>query len=148
MKIQVKNKSGQQGFSLPELIIVLLIIAILVVLALPQIGASRRAFAFSGVQRQIASTLSEARQEAMTQKKPITVTYEDANKRFVVHGGGYGAAGDAQNRIVELSGSGLGAGEVVYGRPGSASAAALADTSNLTPLVSNAVSITFVRTVR
>lgn len=138
-----KNKQAQSGFSLPELIIVLLIIAILVVLSLPQVIASRRAFSFSGMQRQVAATLSEARQEAMTQKRPITVTYQDANKRLVLSGGNYGAFGEAKNRIVELAGSGLEAGNIIYGRPGGASGAALSDTSNLSPLASGAVTITF-----
>ncbi len=145
MKADINNKivKRQKGFSLPELIVVLLVLSILVVLALPQMIASRRAFRFSGVQREIASTLSQARQEAMTQNLPITFHYNDVNKRISIHGGKFGALGDAKNQFVELSGSGLDLNDIVYGRPGGATTAALADTTNTTPLVANSAAITF-----
>ena len=138
-----ESKKNQKGFSLPELLIVLLIIAIIVVLALPQINASRRAFRFSGIQRQNAASLSDARQAAMAQRKPITVRYDDAAKRISIYGGTFGAAGEANNQTVELSGAGIEANKIIYGRPGGAATSALADTSNLTPLTSGAAAITF-----
>jgi len=128
---------------LPELMIVLLIISILVVLALPQIISSRRLFRFSGLQRQVATSLTEARQEAMSQKTPITFRYDDAAKKIMIHGGKFGASGDARNRTVELTGTGLEFDEIAYGRPSGALTSALSDTSNITPLVSGAVAITF-----
>jgi len=145
MKVTTEKKiiQGQKGFSLPELIIVLLVIAILVVFALPQMIASRRAFSFSGMKRQVATTLNAARQEAMSQRSLIIVHYNNTDKRIVVHGGKFGALGDARNLTTELAGGGLEAGDMVYGRPAGATTAALADTSNLTPLVADAVSITF-----
>ena len=79
----------------------------------------------------------------MSQRKPITVHYNNTDKRIVVRGGKFGALGDAKNQTFELSGSGLNAGDIIYGRPVSATTAALTDTSNLTPLVANTVSITF-----
>jgi prepilin-type N-terminal cleavage/methylation domain-containing protein len=133
----------QKGFSLPELIIVLLILAILAVLALPQVISARRAFRFSAMQRQIASTLKDARNEAMAQRTPITFLYDNLNKRIVLHGGKFGAYGDAKNLKSDLAGSGLEAGKIVYGRPSGVPNRALADTSNLTPLVSETASITF-----
>lgn len=145
MKYSTENKKfrGQKGFSIPELIIVLLIIAILAVLALPQLISSRRLMRFSGIQRQMVSTLVETRQAAMAQRKPITFQYDDAAKRINVFGGNYGALGDTRNVVVELTGSGLEASELIYGRPASASVAALADTSNMTNLSSDIVKITF-----
>ena len=145
MKEAVKNRTfkGQTGFSLPELIVVLLIVAILVVLALPQVISSRRALRFSGLQRQVATSLREARQEAMTQKKPITISYEDAEKKIVTHGGKFGAFGDPNNLSVELAGSGLEQDTLIYGRPPGASGSALADTANITPLAGNSAVITF-----
>ena len=138
-----KTFKGEKGFSLPELIVVLLIVAILVVLALPQVISSRRALRFSGLQRQIATSLTEARQEAMSQLKPITIRYEDTAKKIVVHGGKFGAFGDAKNQTVELSGSGVEKNTLIYGRPAGASSAALADTANITPLTGNSATITF-----
>jgi prepilin-type N-terminal cleavage/methylation domain-containing protein len=144
MEAPYKNKiKNQKGFSLPEVIIVLLVIAILVVLALPQITASRRLFRFSGMQRQIASSLNEARQNAMSQRTAITFRYDDANKRIVIYGGKFGALGTAGNQKTDFANTGLVATEIVYGRPTGASTAALGDSSNLTALAANVVDITF-----
>jgi prepilin-type N-terminal cleavage/methylation domain-containing protein len=140
--IKRKKLNKQKGFSLPELIVVLLIIAILVVLALPQLISSRRALRFSGVQRLTAATLSDARQEAMSQRTPVTVRYSDATKKIVVHGGSFGAAGDAKNRSVELTGSGLQQNELVYGQP-SGAPSTLADSAAITSLTAGEVAITF-----
>lgn len=144
MKALYKNKiKNQKGFSLPEVIIVLLIIAILVVLALPQITASRRLLRFSGIQRQVASSLNEARQNAMSQRTAVTFRYDDANKRIVIYGGKFGALGAAGNQKTDFANSGLLTTEIVYGRPLGASTAALGDSSDLTALASNVVDITF-----
>lgn len=145
MKSLTENKRThrQKGFSVPELIIVLLIVAILCVLALPQVMSSRRLFRFSGMQRQVVTALTEARQEAMSQRIPVTLSYDDAAKKMFIHGGSFGAAGDSRNRIVELTGSGLDADEIAYGRPSGAQTSALSDTANLTPLASGAAGITF-----
>ncbi len=139
-----ENKfSKQTGFSLPELIVVLLIGAIIVVLALPQILSSRRLFRFSAVQRQVATSLREARQEAMSQRKSITFRYDNANKKIVTYGGDFGALGDAKNPVADLTGSGVEFDDVKYGRPTGVPTSALGDTTNLTNLSSNAVEITF-----
>lgn len=142
-----KNLSGamkrQSGFSLIEMFIVLLVIAIIVVLALPQFMSSRRLLKFSGVQKLMVTSLREARQDAMTQRNYITVKYDDTNKRLVVSGGTYGAPGDARNKVVPLSGEGVSESEIVYGRPSGATAAALGDGTNLTALTSGAVEIKF-----
>ena len=143
MKALHKIKMTQQGFSLPEIVVVLLVIAILIVLALPQIISSRRLLRFTGIQRQVASTLVDARQEAMSQRTPITFRYNNNIKQAIFYGGSFGAIGDAKNKVVELSGSGVDATEIIYGRPNGVTASALADTSNLTALSGNVVDITF-----
>jgi prepilin-type N-terminal cleavage/methylation domain-containing protein len=133
----------QKGFSLPELVIVLLVAAILVVLALPQIISSRRLFRFSGMQRQTIGSLREARQEAMSQRTAITFRYDDADKKIVIYGGSFGPLGNNKNRSVGIAGEGLQPAEVVYGRPPGAPSAALADSATLTTLSGNAVEIVF-----
>lgn len=133
----------QRGFSLPELLVVLLVAVIILVLALPQILSSRSLFRFSGLQRQVATSLREARQESMSQRKPITFRYDNANKIIVTYGGSFGALGDPKNNIVALTGSGVESDDVKYGRPAGVPASALSDTTNLTNLSSNAVEITF-----
>lgn len=143
MIIHKKIKKNQKGFSLPELIIVLLILSILVVLALPQVISSRRLFRFSGLQRQVVSTLVDVRQEALTQRTPLTFRYDNTNKNILIFGGSYGALGDSKNRKVELTDSGLDKTDVIYNRPNGAPNSALSDTSNLTPLTAGKVDITF-----
>ena len=134
---------NQKGFSLPELVVVLLVVAILLVLAMPQIISSRRLFRFSGFQRQISTSLREARQEAMSQRKPVTFRYDNTSKYIVTYGGNFGALGDPKNVIVPLTGSGVETDDVKYGRPSGVPTAALGDSTNLTNLSSNAVEITF-----
>lgn len=138
-----KNQNGQKGFSIPELVVVVLVIAIIGVLALPQIVSSRRAFRFSGMQRQLAATLSEARQQAMSQRRAITFRYNDSAKETILFGGSFGVFGDAANRVESLFGSGVSQGEIVYGRPTGATTSALDDSSNQTPLTAGAVDIVF-----
>lgn len=133
----------QRGFSLPELVIVLLVAAIIIVLALPQIMSSRRLFRFSGFQRQVASSLRDARQEAMSQRTQIIFQYDDVNKRTIIYGGSFGAAGSLKNIVTEMSGSGLMPDEIRYGRPSGVSGAALSDGTNLTGLTGSVVEITF-----
>lgn len=149
MKTQLLTNTGnskfhnQKGFSIPELVVVLLVAAIILVIALPQIVSSRRLFRFSGLQRQVATSLREARQEAMSQRKPVTFRYDNSNKQVVTYGGDFGALGDAKNVVVPLAGSGVEPGDVKYGRPSGVPTAALSDTTNQTNLSSNAVEITF-----
>lgn len=137
-----KNKN-QKGFSMPELVIVLLVLAILVTLALPQIISSRRLFRFSAMQRQIASSLTDARQEAMGQRTPVTFRYDNSTKEIRLYGGKYGISGDSKNLFLQMAGSGVAPSDIIYGRPAGVSTAALGDGTNLTDLTSNAVEITF-----
>lgn len=140
-RTNVKRRAA--GFSLVELVIVLLVVAIVVVLALPQIISSRRLFRFSAVQRQVAGSLRDARQEAMSQRKAITFRYENNNKRIVMWGGSYGNLNDSKNRVVPIVGDGVAKDELVYGRPSGAPVSSLGDGSNLTALASDAVEIQF-----
>lgn len=141
---QIKKKINQEkGFSAVELIIVLLIISILIVIALPQIITSRRLMRFSGLQRQVSTTLRDARQEAMSQRLPITVRYDDVNKRMLVYGGKFGGVGTANNQIITFANEGLAENEIVYGKPAGAPATALGDGSNIETLVGGRADVTF-----
>ncbi len=134
---------GQSGFSMPELVIVLLIIIIIGLIALPQVNSSRRLFRFAAMQRQIAATLTEARQQAMAQRRAITFRYDDSSRRTIIYGGSFGTLNDARNRIEMLAGSGVAVSDIIYGRPAGATAAALRDASNLTSLNAGNLDITF-----
>ncbi len=139
-RAKIKN---HKGFSMPELVIVLLVLAILVTLALPQIISARRLFRFSAMQRQISSTLADARQEAIGQRTPVTFRFDNNAKEIKLYGGKYGASGDSKNLAIQLAGSGLEANDVIYGRPSGISNDALGDGTNLTNPTSNTVEITF-----
>ena len=143
MKSSPPRKNKQNGFSVVELLIVVLIVSIIAVLALPQIMSSRRLFRFAGVQKQVVNTLREARQHALSQRKPITFRYENAAKRIILFGGTFGVAGDAKNQIIELTGNGVTLDELTYGRPTGVSTAALGDATNLTTLTANVVDVAF-----
>ncbi len=141
---QIKKKlSKARGFSVIELIIVLLIISILIVIALPQIITSRRLVRFSSLQRQVTTTLREARQEAVSQRLSITVRYDDTNKRMLVYGGRFGGIGTPQNLLVNFADEGLIIDEIMYGKPAGASGAALGDGSNIETLVGGKAEIVF-----
>jgi prepilin-type N-terminal cleavage/methylation domain-containing protein len=134
---------NSKGFSIPELLIVLLVGSIILVLALPQLISSRRLMKFSAMQRQVAASLVETRQEAMSQRKAITYAYDDRNKQLIIYGGNFGVFGDSKNKIHDLTGFGVDAVDIKYGRPGGVSSAALNDTTNMTSPTRSMVEITF-----
>ena len=140
-----KNKfsRGQKGFSLPELVIVLLVAAILLVLALPQIISSTRLFRFAGMQRQVAASLRDARQAAMAQRTPVTFRYQHDKKQIIIYGGSFGAVGSGKNIAYEMFDARLAKNDIKYGRPGGVTKTALGDGTDLTALRNNAVEITF-----
>ena len=139
----MKNLSRQKGFSLPELLIVLLVGAILLTLAIPQIVSSRRLFKFSSMQSEISASLRNARQEAMGQRKPITFRYQNNRRETIIYGGKFGSYGSAGNIVVKLAGSGVESNDIRYGRPSGVSGAALGDGTSQTALTGGAVEITF-----
>jgi prepilin-type N-terminal cleavage/methylation domain-containing protein len=140
---KLMKQKQQNGFGVIELVIVLLIVAIIIVLALPQIMSSRRLIRFSGVQRQVVSALREARQEAMSQRATITFQYDNTNKRTIIWGGSLGNLGDSRNRVMTVVGDGLQPNDIVYGRPTGATTAALGDGTNITNLTSDKVNVAF-----
>ena len=121
----------------------LLVAAIIVVLALPQLLSGRRVFAFSGVKREMATHLKEARQAAMSQRKKITFRYDNNRQELTVYGGSYGTLGSKNNIRYLIATQGLTADDVIYGRPAGASTSDLDDGTNLTPLTSGVVEVPF-----
>lgn len=147
LKVTHRNNHGnirkQKGFGLPELLIIIFVISIIGVLALPRIMSSRRLSQFAEMQKQIVLSLNDARQEAITQRTPITFRYDNLNKIIVIYNGNFGALGDAKNRVLGLSGFGLEKSEIVYGRANGTAESPLTDTSNLTNLTESSVEIIF-----
>ena len=140
---QEKYLPKNRGFSIPELLIVLLVGAIILVLALPQLISSRRLMKFSAMQKQVSASLIEARQEAMSQRRAITFCYDDRNKQLITYGGDFGPFGDPKNKVYNLTGFGVDAVDIKYGRPGGVPASSLSDTTNMTATTRSLVEITF-----
>lgn len=139
----MQSVRGSSGFSMPELVIVLLIAAIIAVFALPQIFSSQRLFSFSAMKNQIITAIRETRQDAMSQRKPISIRYDDTKKQLIVSGGRYGVPGAAENKIITLSTGSLFEGDIIYGRPPGVLAGALGDSVSETNLTGGMVDITF-----
>ena len=139
-----KSIKKQKGFGVAEMLIVILVIAILVVLALPTIISSRSSSYFAEVRKQALTSLLTAQKEAMTQGAPIVYRYDNINKQIVIYGGNFGGLGDFRNQVFKLeSEGGVSSGKVTYGRPSGAPATPLSDGINTTPLFEGAVEIRF-----
>ncbi len=79
----------------------------------------------------------------MSQRKPITFRYDNTKMRTIIYGGSFGALGNKNNIISEMSGAGLSAADIKYGIPSGVPKKALGDGTNLTALSSKAVEVTF-----
>lgn len=75
--VRVSGGRPQQGFTIVELMVAALVLAILAAMALPAFRESRRQARISTVAGELASTLAEARAAAMA--NPGTVTIQPLN---------------------------------------------------------------------
>jgi Tfp pilus assembly protein FimT len=141
--IKVHKIKGQNGFGMPDLVIVLLVISIFAVLALPKITTSRRQNRFSVFKQQVVASLNETKQNAVLQRNPITFRYDHTNKRIIIYGGDFGVLGDVRNKKTNLANNDLLPSEIIYGNPKGASTMALGESSNITELSDGVVDITF-----
>jgi prepilin-type N-terminal cleavage/methylation domain-containing protein len=85
MKALYKNKiRNQKGFSLPEIMIVLLIIAILVVSAIPQIQRNLQLYRLEIVTGLLSNRLTETRLTAIKHNRAAWLEINAANRRLEV----------------------------------------------------------------
>jgi prepilin-type N-terminal cleavage/methylation domain-containing protein len=75
---------GNRGFSLIELLIVVVLIAILTAVAVPLMVSSKRLNRSAGIPREVVTQLRFARQHAMSQRKAVTFQWDDTNKRILI----------------------------------------------------------------
>jgi type II secretory pathway pseudopilin PulG len=144
--------------SLVELLLVLAMIVIVAAISLPSLIGSRRLIRSSAIPRQILTEMRLARQQAMTQRRAVTVQYDDQNKRLVVinhrasgaallAAAGYPqTAGSVQEKVISLADSGVNTNDLTYGIPPALPAtanAALDDGVSLTGLTNNQLNVTF-----
>lgn len=137
------QKHTQLGISLPEVLVVLLVGAILVVLAIPHVMSSKQLRAFGEFQQKLIAAMNDARDEAMTQKKPVTFRYDDKTKRAILYGGNFGSFGGAKNKVYSLSAEDLDLGDVKFGQPEGVKVDRLADTSRAAKVDNGVVDFTF-----
>lgn len=78
------KKSSSSGFSLAELLIVLLIMGIVSAYALPKLIGSSRLIGAAGIPREVLTYMRFARQEAIAQEVVVTFRYDDATKTITI----------------------------------------------------------------
>jgi prepilin-type N-terminal cleavage/methylation domain-containing protein len=161
-----KSDSNCQGFSLVEMMVVLVVIGLMSAFAIPQLMTQRRLARSAGLTREIMANMRRARQMAMSERKAFTFSYDDVAKtitiidhnndrsdpnsgKAVLTAGGYpNTTGSTIVSTYALGTEGLVADDIKYGiptgLPGTASAA-LDDGVSLTALVSNKLNVTFQR---
>ena len=76
-----------QGFSLPEVMIVFFVIAILVVLAVPQLNASLQLNRIQTASSLVAAKLSEAKSIAVKQNKSVSFVVDENNLKVWIESG-------------------------------------------------------------
>src|SRR5262245_17283803 len=71
--------SGRRGFSLAEMLVVLLVIAVLLALAIPHLSGAADRAATRAAAREIGSLLAIARQRALYLRAPVAVSIDTAS---------------------------------------------------------------------
>jgi len=163
-----RGRKDCRGFSLIELIIVILIITIISAIALPRLIQSRRMLSSAALPREIVALLRYTRQQAISQMKVYTFRYDDLTKTVTITNNNelgitYDPALDQMVRlpgntaatanvvpdvVVErylLTKTGVPASDILVGRPSTLAVVPLDDGVNVvTPTVAtNQIIITF-----
>jgi len=74
----------KKAFTLIEMLVVLVFVGLLLAVGVPSIVGNFRAVSLSAGVRLVASELSLARQMAITQRKPVTVSFLTNNASFLI----------------------------------------------------------------
>ncbi len=80
------SKAGQGGFTLLELLVVLVIAAAGAALILPNLGGGMAALEIRGAARELASALRFARGQAIAERGPAALTLDVEAKRYRLSG--------------------------------------------------------------
>ncbi len=154
------KNADSRGVSAVELIIVLVLIGLLAAFAIPQLVSARRLMRFTNIEQQLSASLRDARQLAMTERRRVTVQYDDTAKKIITYEepivpapvpapvDNLGPLGDSRNRTLTFTDNGLLVSDIVYGVPplSPVPSTTLPDTAAITPLspgVGGTVKVTF-----
>lgn len=149
-----------------ELLIVIAIIATVSAIAIPELTSARRLYRSAGIAREIFTELRFARQQAMSQRQVFTFRYDNVSKQISiidhqetgitydpVSGNMVRIDGsttltanekpDVTVRTIPLSGGGVPAGDIAYGKPAGIPAGALDDSTTMSQLVNGQINVAF-----
>lgn len=79
---------SEKGFSLPEILVVSLIAAILCIIAIPQLSASLKLNRINTLNSAIASKLAEARIQAIKRNSQVSLKINFQNRKIWIEAGG------------------------------------------------------------
>ncbi len=145
----------ERGVTLLELLIVLAIMGIVVSIGVIQLGSMRRLNTSAAIPLQLKIQLRLARQQAMSQRRAVTLQYDDQTKQVaIIRQPAAGkavlslpnfpnATGSVQVSSMTLTGNGVDPSHLVYG-PLASIASTLSDGTSLTALpINKKINITF-----
>ena len=152
---QNSRQRSEAGVSLVELLVVIAIMTTVVSMGILQLTSMRRLNSSSAIPLQLKIQLRLARQQAMSQRRAVTLQYDDQTKQVsIIRQPAAGKAvlgltnfpnptGSVQVSTTTLTGNGVEPAELVYGPPPSI-ASTLSDGTSLTALPGNKkINITF-----
>ena len=155
MKTLNSRRSCAAGVSLLELLLVVAIVATVVTFGILQFASMRRLNSSAAIPLQLKIQLRLARQQAMSQRRAVTLQYDDQAKQVaIIRQPAAGKAvlslpnfptptGSVQVSSTALTGNGVDRSDLVYGPPASI-ASTLSDGTSLTALPGNKkINITF-----
>lgn len=155
--------SSDQGFSLVELLIVVVVVGVMTAVAVPKMLEQRRLLRSNGVVREIATQMRYARQLAIAQGQAVTFQYDNIAKEIkiidhnnnvtdfrsgtavlVTNGGQLNTAAPAKAvSTVLLAQGGISTSEITYGIPSTLPTGALEDGISMTSLYQDKFTVTF-----
>ena len=83
----VRGAAGEKGFSFPELLVVVSILAVAVSIAIPNVVRWLEDYRLKGTSRQLVTDLQNAKMRAVAGKVQYRVAFESGNNRYKIEQG-------------------------------------------------------------